>query len=269
VQALNKIGMQYAFLVVMDGACKAVLKRINEELPKVFGHRCSTHGCSLLMADIGKLFRIQCQIIARLLHFVCMHDGIYDILLNLEGALQLLNVVATRFGSVVYAVERIIKDKNSLITLWNHPRMIEYLERPGTSAVIQQEYHDLNDLLISNISEWKKMKYFYEIQEPARVLLRHTDSHTPSLPDVAFLYDSNRQLSIDAAKNCAHEFPGLNDGQLVHNVTGYWNRRKKDIVTIQALAAAMVNPHNVYNDTGLYTPPDGRYLLLLEHIISA
>jgi hypothetical protein len=40
-------------------------------------------------------------------------------------------------------------------------------------------------------------------------------------------------------------------------------RRKKDIVTTQALAAAMVNPHNVYNDTGLYTPPDGRYLFLV------
>ena len=59
-------GKKYMFIVCLDGACKKTLKLFNEEFidgarnllfcAKIFGLRCSTHGCSLLLNDIGRLF---------------------------------------------------------------------------------------------------------------------------------------------------------------------------------------------------------------------
>ena len=94
--AIAKIGPENVFIVCMDGACQKTLRLINDGIPKVFGQRCSTHGCSLLMADIAKSFVDELKLIGMLLHFVCNHDGIYDVLCKMPGALNLLGVVDSR-----------------------------------------------------------------------------------------------------------------------------------------------------------------------------
>lgn len=53
LSAIKNIGEENVFMVTMDGACKKTLRMIDENYPKIFAQRCTTHGCNLLCADIG------------------------------------------------------------------------------------------------------------------------------------------------------------------------------------------------------------------------
>jgi hypothetical protein len=74
-RAIEEIGAQYVFIVCMDGACKKTLRLIGGFYKQIFGQRCSTHGTSLLLKDLGLLFGFEIEHAIRLLHFICHHDG--------------------------------------------------------------------------------------------------------------------------------------------------------------------------------------------------
>jgi hypothetical protein len=77
--AIRKVGIENVFIVCLDGACKKNLRMINlsDVITKIFGQRCSTHGCDLLLTDISKYFSVELRWITRLLHFICRHDVVY------------------------------------------------------------------------------------------------------------------------------------------------------------------------------------------------
>lgn len=58
ISAITAVGPENVFIVALDGACKATMKMIWDMplMHKIFPQRCTTHGCNLLIADIGKLF---------------------------------------------------------------------------------------------------------------------------------------------------------------------------------------------------------------------
>ena len=89
MKAIECIGEENVFIVCMDGACKAVLKRIGTHYKKIFTQRCSTHGCSLLMKDIGKQFEWELTWCMRLIQFFCNHDGIFALFLKYDDAKNL------------------------------------------------------------------------------------------------------------------------------------------------------------------------------------
>lgn len=99
-QAMASVGADNVFILCMDGACKRTLTLFEERNRKKFGQRCSTHGCSLLVANVAKSFTEELKLVARLLQHVCNHDGIYDILFKMEGCNQLLGVIDSRLESL-------------------------------------------------------------------------------------------------------------------------------------------------------------------------
>jgi hypothetical protein len=111
LMAMMSIGMACIAIVCMDGACKAVLRRIELTHAKVFAQRCSTHGWDLLQGEIGAMFVWEMTMCIRLMKFVLNHDGIFDIFSKIEGSTQLLALSDARFASQIYCVERIVKDR--------------------------------------------------------------------------------------------------------------------------------------------------------------
>ena len=105
VAAIKYLGEKYVKILCMDGACKKAMKLTQEVYPKLFIQRCSTHGCNLLLRDIGKLFEEEITISVRLVKFISNHDSVFSILNEKEGALQLFASCDVRFASQLYSTE--------------------------------------------------------------------------------------------------------------------------------------------------------------------
>ena len=80
--AVSNVGAENVFIVALNGACKKTLRLIENDptMNQIFPQRCTTHGCNLLIADIGKLFKWEIALCVRLVKFVCNHDTIFSIL---------------------------------------------------------------------------------------------------------------------------------------------------------------------------------------------
>lgn len=120
ISAINAVGQENVFIVALDGACKATTKMIWDmpSLHMIFPQRCTTHGCNLLIADIGKLFTWEITMCMRLVKFVCNHGTIFDIFKKISNTLQLLGTCETRFASQIYSSERILADEEPLRELF-------------------------------------------------------------------------------------------------------------------------------------------------------
>ena len=96
--AIDKIGKENVFIVCMNGACKAVLKLIENDISmhKIFPQRCCTHALELLAADLSKRFEYEITLCIR---FICQHEPLYFFLFGGLDALMLMGVVDTRFVS--------------------------------------------------------------------------------------------------------------------------------------------------------------------------
>jgi hypothetical protein len=180
----------------MDGACKAVLKLLSEEMPKLFPQRCSTHGCNLLMQDIGKCFDWEISWCLRLIVFICNHDAIFAVLQSDNDAKNLLGVCDVRFASQLYSVDRIVDDKQALERLFVSQSLLTVLDRPSsTKEALKAEHQALKTGFIQCDETWKRIEVFRAIETPIRVLLRITDSHEPSLCVVKSLFDEAHRVS--------------------------------------------------------------------------
>ena len=132
ISAILFVNADKVFIVCMDGACKKTLKLINADglvYNKIFGLRCATHGCSLLLADIGRSFLFVIEMCVRLLKFVCNHEPLYDALNKDPNATNLLGIVETRFAAQVYSAEQILKDKDALKRLFVNQLVLDYINR--------------------------------------------------------------------------------------------------------------------------------------------
>lgn len=118
--AISSVGSENLFVVCLDGACKKTLRLIwdSEDMNRIFPQRCTTHGYNLLVADVGKNFKTEIALCVRLVKFICNHDRIFSMFSDIEGALQLLGVVETRFASQIYSSKRILADKEFIRELF-------------------------------------------------------------------------------------------------------------------------------------------------------
>lgn len=237
----------------------AVLKLIwnDPTMSKIFPQRCSTHGCNLLIADICKLFKEEIEWCIRLIKFVCNHDGVFAILLAMDGSLQLLGAAETRMASQVYSSERILKDIEYLQEMWSGAPLRAYMAT--AKPELKQEKEELNRGLISNSDMIKRIGVFVEVEVPVRELLRKSDGHVPSLTEMAFGFEHAQKNSLLGVDKAVLEFPDLYPNLRLRVDAAFRNRRK-DIVTSLCLAAAMILPKHVYVKEGIeaYDPVGGR-----------
>ena len=260
--AISSVGEENVFIVALDGACKKTLKLIwnDPQMTKIFPRRCSTHGCNLLVADIGKHFKWEIAMCVRLVKFVCNHDRIFAILLEMEGSLQLLGAVETRFASQIYSSERILADKDYIKTLFYDPRLLDYLRTAPQDQ--RAEHTALEEEFVFKNSTWERIQVFVDVEIPIRTLLRISDGHKPNLADISYGYENARRKSLAAATAAVTKFP-LIFVNLIEGVTGAISKRRVDIVTDLCLAAAMVLPKHVYVKNGEvpYDPEGGMQAL--------
>lgn len=96
-----------------------------------------------------------------------------------------------------------------------------------------------------------------------RRLLRISDGHKPSLPEMCYGYEDARNKSLVAVENAQKKCP-LKYVNLYVNVTAAFEKRTKDVVTPLCLAACMVLPRHVYTVDGHlpYEPEEGRAALI-------
>ena len=258
-KAIGAIGPENVFIVALDGACKATLSMIllDPTMNQIFPQRCSTHGCNLLVADVGKLFQWEIMLCVRLVKFVSNHDGIFAIMSTMPNALLLLGAVETRFASQIYSSERILEDKDALKELFYGTPLRTYLSR--SPAAQTNEFRSLEEDFISNAITWKRIEAFVDVELPLRQLLRISDGHQPNLPDIAYGFEDASTKSLAAAAVAEEKYPDMYSG-LSDSVSAALLKRKKDIVTPLCLAACMVHPRHVYvlNDVPKYEPEGGR-----------
>lgn len=184
--AIRNVGAENVFIVALDGACKKTLRLIENDptMHRIFPQRCTTHGCNLLIADIGKLFKWEISLCVRLVKFVCNHDSIFSILKAMPGSLQLLGAVETRFASQIYSSERILADKVFLKEMFYGTAIRDYMV--CAPADQNAEYVALEEELISNVVAWERIRIFVAVEDPFRQLLRISDGHVPNLPMIAY-----------------------------------------------------------------------------------
>jgi Protein of unknown function (DUF 659) len=265
--AISNVGHENVFIVCLDGACKKTLKLIwdAEDMCRIFPQRCTTHGCNLLVADVGKNFKYEIALCVHLVNFICNHDSIFAVFAEMPGALQLLGVVETRFASQIYSSERILKDKEYIKELFFCAKLREYLARAAAEQRV--EYTALDEDLVSNTPAWERIKIFTDIEVPIRTLLRVSDGQKPNLTEICFGFEFAKTRSVAAAVEAEGKYPveyvGLSD-----RVETAINKRKKDIVTSLCLAAAMVLPKHVYVPAGKVAyEPEGGFDALNEVIM--
>lgn len=256
--AISTIGAENVFIVALDGAYKATLSMLHADrgMHQIFPQRCTTHGCNLLVADVGNLFQWEILLCLRLVKFVSNHDGILAILMAMPQALLLLGAVETRFASQIYSSERILHDKDFLKDLFNGRELREYLARYPAQAI---EHRSLDDDFISNAATWERIKIFVDVELPLRQLLRISDGHKPNLADIAYSFEDASKKTLHAAAAAERKYPDKYL-DLSQKISARLEKRKKDIVTPLCLAACMVHPRHVHVPDGVhpYEPPGGR-----------
>jgi hypothetical protein len=214
---------------------------LDPTMDKIFPQRCSTHGCNLLVADVGKLFQWEILFCVRLVKFVSNHDGIFAIMMAMPNALVLLGAVETRFASQIYSSERVIEDKGALKVLFYGAPLREYLNRSPAAQLA--EYRALEEEFISNAATWERISIFVDVEFPLRKLLRTSDGHQPKLIEISFGFEEASRESLVAAAAAAARYPDYHD--LTEKITTILEKRKKDIVTPLCLAACMVHPSQI------------------------
>jgi hypothetical protein len=246
-KAIAAIGPENVFIVALDGACKATLGLISLDptMNKIFPQRCSTHGCNLLVADVGKLFQWEILLCVRFVKFVSNHDGIFAIMMAMPNALVLLGAVETRFASQIYSSERIIEDKDALKELFYGAPLREYLNRSPAAQLA--EYGALEEEFISNAATWERISIFVDVELPLRKLLSFG------------FEEASRESLVAAAAVAAARYPDKYH-DLTEKITTILEKRKKDIVTPLCLTACMVHPSHVYtkDNAPIYEPEGGR-----------
>jgi Protein of unknown function (DUF 659) len=262
--AIINVGNENVFIVCLDGACKKTLKLIWDagDMCQIFPQRCTTHGCNLLVADVGKNFKHEIALCVRLVKFICNHDSIFAIFAEIPGALQLLGVVETRFASQIYSSERILHDKQYIKELFFSAKLREYLARAPAEQRV--EHAALEQDFVSNAPAWERVKIFVNIEIPIRTLLRISDGLKPNLAEICFDFETAKRASVAAAVEAEGKYPveyvGLGD-----RVERAISKRKKDIVTSLCLAAAMVLPKHVYVPANVVPyEPEGDLKLLMR-----
>ena len=261
--AISSVGAENVFIVALDGACKKTLRLIENDptMHQIFPQRCTTHGCNLLIADIGKLFKWEITLCVRLVKFVCNHDSIFAILKKMPGSLQLLGAVETRFASQISSSERIFADKAYLKDLFHCTDMRDYMVRAPLDQIAERAA--LDDELISNSEAWERIRIFVEIEDPFRHLLRISDGHVPNLSSIAYEFDIAKMKCTTAVVAAENKYPDKYSG-FTNDVNRIIEKRKKDIVSTLCLAAAMIVPRLVYlKERGqMYNPDGGKQALM-------
>lgn len=250
VAAISNVGAENVFIVALDGACKSTLRMIwnSPQLRQIFPQRCTTHGCNLLIADIGKLFLWEVTMCVRLVKYVCNHDTIFAILQNMPGSLQLLGAVETRFASQIYSCERILADEVHLKELFSGAPLREFITTRAP-ADLRAEHQALSNQFIYNQETWDRIRIFVGVELPVRTLLRISDGHKPNLAEICPVYDHMKRDSLAEASKAEIKFPLYYEG-LYRNCNNIFQKREKDITSLLCLAAAMVLPKHVYVEDG-------------------
>jgi hypothetical protein len=242
-KAIESVGTDKVFIVCMDGACKKTLRLVEEGLPKVFGQRCSTHGCSLLCKDVGKLFLWEIKFCLKLLHFILHHDDILH-LFSTFGPKQLLGVCETRYASQIYSSERIVEDKQPIQQLFVSAELVVLIQRRQKEdrEKLLLVHNELKKLVLDD-STWEKLVCYLSVEIPLRQLLRFSDRNTPTLSEICYKFATAKRECIKFSETLEQKpfYPGYK-----LKIEQLFGKREKDICTDLAKAASKVSPYLLY-----------------------
>ena len=259
ISAIANVGEENVFIVALDGACKKTMRLIweRESMHKIFPQRCSTHGCNLLIADIGKLFLWEINLCVRLVKFILNHDAVYALFKKMPNTLMLLGTCETRFASHIYSVDRIVADKDQLQQFWTSAELRSLLQL-RSSTDLKAEHTSLRNDFILNEQTWSRVSVFLDVEVPIRTALRISDSNAPNLGQMAQVFERSIAESMKGAMKAEGEFPAIYP-DLAEKIRILCDRRRVDVVTKLCLAAAMVYPKKIYTADGeVYAPEGGK-----------
>ena len=155
---------------------------------KIFPQRCSTHGCNLLISDIGKLFLWEINLCVRLRKFILNHDAVYALFKKMPNTLMLLGTCETQFASHIYSIDRIVADKDQLQQFWASAELRELLQLRSSSD-LKAEHISLRNDFILNEQTWSRVKVFFDVEVPIRTALSISDSNAPNLGQMALVFE--------------------------------------------------------------------------------
>ena len=250
--AINKIGMEKVFIVCMDGACKAVLKLLENDasMHKIFPQRCCTHALDLLAADVSKRFEYEITLCIRLVRFICQHEPLYGIFSSLDAPM-LMGVVDTRFVSNVYCVERIKRDKGALEHFFSLPDVKIVFRRDQRTKKLLVEFELLSVNFVYNADFWKRLDVYLGVMGPIKKVLRLSDGHEPNLATIAPLYEDMRAKILEAVLDAEtlfaenHPLCKLYNEGMYDVIQRQIDVREADVVSKLSRAAAMVHPDHL------------------------
>ena len=183
---------------------------------------------------------------------------------KVKGSAALLAVIDARFASNFYAAERVQRDKVVLEQLFTSSELAAYMTKFKAKAGeldLRAEFDWLKTNMIFYTAFWQKLSVYVNFTEYMVKGLRKSDTDSPNLLLMAPAFDLARAQCIKMATEAKAENPTLYVVDFPAKVDAAFGKRKADIVTPLALAAAFVDPMTAY----MATPPDvpGGYLALM------
>jgi len=129
LETIDRIGPYNVIQVITNNAlnCKAAGAIIEDKYPNIFWYGCLVHTFNLLMHDVVKNKNAQYQWIGdlykkrkQMIKFITNHSNTHGLFRN-HSRLELLKIAKTRFGSYYLTFKRLLKVRESLVSMVSSP----------------------------------------------------------------------------------------------------------------------------------------------------
>jgi len=248
--SIMAVGVRNVFLVCVDGLTSQLnaAKAMEDKFHWIFAQRCATHGGSLLLIDLATFFAEDIKLCLEIVAFILNHDEIYGAFLEL-GLPMVKQEVDTRFASTTIACESVLVVWDDLQSFFVSRRVKAYIEKVDkTSSATKLPSEKIAKIVmeLGSVVRRERIQTFIDIVIPVRTFLRVTDSHKPHLHMIPKTFDAAVMKAMEAVAEhlqgpARHE---LNN--LATFVKECVEKRRGDCVSRISLAAAAVNPKNLY-----------------------
>jgi Protein of unknown function (DUF 659)/hAT family C-terminal dimerisation region len=193
-EAIDQVGPENVFQVITDSAanCKAAWTIISAKYPKITCSPCAAHCLDLLLEDWGKLsFASIIDDATDVVKFITGHDGSRALMKKHSPSRGLLKPAATRFGSKIIMLERLVDLKDNLQEM--------VASRKYKAWVLKRSLQDASSPISKHITSdnfWHRCQLYLDINKPVYELLRLLDGCSPVIGKVYYrMFDIQEKIN--------------------------------------------------------------------------
>lgn len=269
---IKEIGENYVFAVCLRGKAETPLYReIEEIIPNAVAFSCPNQALDRLLGVVLHLFENETKALLSLAMFLCSNDRIYSELMCAKDSPFVEPCELKVASHALYCTSRLLCGKTAIMSLFHEGRIHGLTSSYHTSssphilpAASSFEYLCSQFPAIIEDMEnpvfWKRYDAFEAVERPICNLFLTLDTTESLLPELSYRYDMCMDECLHAAAaivSDAHLQPLY--PTLQKDLHEAFDSHRREVVSVWALAAAMVNPKYIYagGQHDLYNPKGG------------